>query len=103
MVDVAENLEKERIEKKAEEELGISLKRGFALGIDLGTTNSCAFASDGKNNILILTSTGEAIFPSAIAYRRETDKDTGKVTGKLIFGKEALEYGEDNPGDLVTS
>ncbi|MGV2481291.1 UNVERIFIED_CONTAM: Hsp70 family protein, partial [Salmonella enterica subsp. enterica serovar Weltevreden] len=49
------------------------------IGIDLGTTNSCAAILDGSNVKVIENAEGERTTPSTVAYTDEPQPITGRA------------------------
>ncbi|OAG30637.1 molecular chaperone DnaK [Nematocida sp. ERTm5] len=76
---------------------GGEISRGYVekvLGIDLGTTNSCAAVLvDGKNPKIIENTQGKRTTPSAVAFNK----------GQVLVGEDAKKAAFNNPLGLITS
>ncbi len=69
-------------------------EQGYAVGIDLGTTNSVVAASrDGKAEVL-RDATGAALIPSVVSYG---------LKGDVVVGNEARRLILDSPEQIVSS
>ena len=65
-----------------------------AIGIDLGTTNSCVAVGEGGTPDVIPNSEGERTTPSVVAFTKD---------GERIVGSTALRQKAMNPGRTVSS
>ena len=65
-----------------------------AIGIDLGTTNSCVAAVEGGSPDVIPNAEGERTTPSVVAFARD---------GERLVGSVALRQKATNPGRTVSS
>jgi molecular chaperone DnaK len=69
-------------------------RKRYAIGIDLGTTNSCIAATDGKNVTVIPNRRGERVTPSCIAFLED---------GHCVVGHAARRKAAINPGRTVAA
>ena len=67
---------------------------GIALGIDLGTTNSCAAVATPTGVEFVLGSRAERIHPSVVAF---------PATGGVVVGADAKRYRLTEPANVISS
>lgn len=66
----------------------------IALGIDLGTTNSCAAVATPTGVEFVLGSRAERIHPSVVAF---------PGSGGVVVGADAKRYRLTEPGNVIHS
>src|SRR3954465_14950112 len=67
---------------------------GRAIGIDLGTTNSCVAFLDGTQPVVIPNGEGSRTTPSVVAFT---------ITGERLVGQIAKRQAVTNPENTVTA
>ncbi len=70
-----------------------------AIGIDLGTTNSAAAASDGKEVKILPTQDGESLTPSVVSFVKRRKKQAGEI----VVGRQAVNNAERDPANTIFS
>jgi molecular chaperone DnaK len=67
---------------------------GKTIGIDLGTTNSCACVLDGDDQVVIPNAEGARTTPSVVAFTED---------GERLVGQLAKRQAQTNPGDTISA
>ena len=75
-------------------------KKGFAIGIDLGTTNSVGAYYDGKVQILT-SSRADGLVPSVVFFQQSRKAEQGR--GQILIGQTALDSARKDPTNAIFS
>ena len=62
----------------------MSTAKGYVIGIDLGTTNSCVSVMDGKTPRVIENAEGSRTTPSIIAFTKDGERLVGTPAKRQV-------------------